>query len=117
MSKNIDIILLKNIVTKTLFFHTYYYCTGMVIGSCTHNHTTYLECSHGNQHICFNPTYLLQEQWLEIRNILNPGNLVSHTQVFRTDKPVSMCFDACAATEKGGYRGTGYVLTLGGGLT
>jgi hypothetical protein len=28
-----------------------------------------------------------------------------------------MCFDACAATEKGGYRGTGYVLTLGGGLT
>jgi hypothetical protein len=28
-----------------------------VIGTYTHNHTTYLVCSHGNQHICFNPTY------------------------------------------------------------
>jgi hypothetical protein len=46
-----------NVVTRTLLFHTYYSCTGFVIGTYTHNHTTYLVCSHGNQHICFNPTY------------------------------------------------------------
>jgi hypothetical protein len=45
------------VVTITLLFHTYYCCAGSVIGSCTHNHTTYLMCSHGNQRICFNPTY------------------------------------------------------------
>jgi hypothetical protein len=64
-----------SVVTKTLLFHTYYYCAGSVIGSCIHNHTTYLVCSHGNQHICFNPTYCPQEQWLEIRSVCFPGNL------------------------------------------
>jgi hypothetical protein len=47
----------RNVVTRTLLFHTYYSCAGTVIKSCTHNHTTYSVCSHGNQHICFNPTY------------------------------------------------------------
>jgi hypothetical protein len=91
------------VVTKTLLFHTYYSCAGSVIRSCTHNHTNYLVCSHGNQHICFNPTYCLQKQWLEISSIRNPGNLISRTQVFSPDKLVSMLFDACAAIDKGGY--------------
>jgi hypothetical protein len=90
-----------NVVTRTLLFHTYYSCAGSVIGSCTHNHTTCLEWSYGNQHICFNPTYCLWEQWLEIRSIRNPGNLVSY------NKPVSILFDACAAIDKGGYGGIG----------
>jgi hypothetical protein len=72
----------RRVVTRTLLFHTYYFhsyysCAGSVIRSCTHNHTTYLVCSHGNQHICFNPTYHPQEQCLEIQGIWNPGNLVS----------------------------------------
>jgi hypothetical protein len=66
-----------NVVTSTYLFHTYYSWAGTVIGSYTHNHTTYLECSHGNQHICFNPTYHPREQWLEIRTICNPGNLAA----------------------------------------
>jgi hypothetical protein len=74
-----------SVVTRTLLFHTYYSCAGSVMGSCTHNHTTYLVCSHGNQHIYFNPTYRPQEQWLEIKSIRNPGNLVNHTQVFSPD--------------------------------
>jgi hypothetical protein len=76
-----------------------------VIRACTHNHTTYLVCSHSNQHICFNPTYCPWEQWLEIRSILNPGKLVSHTQVFDPDKPVSVFFDAYAAIDQGGCGG------------
>jgi hypothetical protein len=28
------------------------------LSSCTHNHTTYLVCSHGNQQICFNSSLL-----------------------------------------------------------
>jgi hypothetical protein len=52
-----------------VIFHTYYSFAGSVIGSCTHNHTTYLMCSHSNQYICFNPTYHPWEQWLEIRGI------------------------------------------------
>jgi hypothetical protein len=55
-----------NVVTRTLLFHTYYSCAGSVIRSCTHNHTTCLVCSHGNQHICFNSTFCPQEQWLDI---------------------------------------------------
>jgi hypothetical protein len=94
-----------NVVSRTLLFRTYYSCAGSVIGSCTHNHTTYLVCSHGNQHICFNPTYRPWEQWLEIQSICNHGNLVCHTQVFRPDKPVSMLFDACAAIDQDGYGG------------
>jgi hypothetical protein len=72
------------------------------------NHTTYLVCSHGNQHICFNPTYHPQEQWLEIRSVCHPGNIVSHTQVFSPDKPVSVLFDACAAIDKAGCGGIHY---------
>jgi hypothetical protein len=49
-----------------------------------------------------------QEQWLEIQSICNSGNLVSHTQVFNTDKPMSMLFDAGAAIDQGGYGGMGY---------
>jgi hypothetical protein len=43
-------------VTKTLVFHTYYSCEGTIVGSCTHNHTTYSVCFHDGQYICFNPT-------------------------------------------------------------
>jgi hypothetical protein len=55
----------------------------------------------------FKHTYYPWEQWLEIRNICNPGNLVSHTQVFSPDKPVSMFSDACADIDKGGCGGIG----------
>jgi hypothetical protein len=96
-----------SVVTRTLLFHTYYSHAGSVIGSCTHNHTTYLVCSHGNQHICFNPTYRPQEQWLEIRSVCNPGNLISHTQVFSTVEPVSVFFDACAVIDQGSCGGIG----------
>jgi hypothetical protein len=53
-----------SVVTGTLLFHTYYSCAGTIIGSCIHNHTTDLVCSHGNQHICFNPIYHPREQRL-----------------------------------------------------
>jgi hypothetical protein len=53
------------------------------------------------------PHLLLSEQWLEIRSVCHPGNLVSCSQVFSPDKPVSMFFDACAAIDKGGCGGTG----------
>jgi hypothetical protein len=61
----------------------YYSCAGTGIRSCTHNHTIYSVCSRGNQHICFNPTYCPQEQWLEIRSICNSGNLLSCAQDYR----------------------------------
>jgi hypothetical protein len=95
-----------SVVTRTLLFHTHYSCAGSVIRSCTHNHTTYLVCSHRNKHICFNPTYCPWEQWLEIRSVCHPGNLISRSQVFSPDKPVSMLFDACVAIDKGGCGGT-----------
>jgi hypothetical protein len=44
---------------------------------------------------------------LEIGSVHNPGNIISHTQVFSPDKPVSMLFDVCAAIDKGGCGGTG----------
>jgi hypothetical protein len=47
-------------VTRILLFHTYYSCAGSVIRSRTHNHITYVVWSDGNQHICFNLTYLPQ---------------------------------------------------------
>jgi hypothetical protein len=96
-----------SIVTRILLFHTYCSCAGTVIGACTHNHTTYLVCSHGDQHICFNPTHHPQEQWLEIWSVHSPGNLVSRTQVFNPDKPVSMFFEACVAIDQGGCGGIG----------
>jgi hypothetical protein len=97
-----------SVVTKTLLFHTYCSCAGTIIRSCTHNHTTYLVCSHGNQHICFNATYCPWEQWSEIKSICNSGNLISHTQVFSPDEPVSLLFDECVAIDQGGCGGTGY---------
>jgi hypothetical protein len=44
---------------------------------------------------------------LEIRSIHNPGNLVSHIQMFSPGKPVSMLFDACEAIDKGRSGGIG----------
>jgi hypothetical protein len=76
-----------------------YSCAGSVIGSCTHNHTIYQVCSHDNQFTCFNPTYHLVEQWLELRNGHLIGNIVTCTQVFDPEKPMSL-FDACAAIDK-----------------
>jgi hypothetical protein len=51
-----------SVVTKTLVFHTYYSCAGTVIGSCTHNYTTYSVCSYYGQYICFKPIYHYWEQ-------------------------------------------------------
>jgi hypothetical protein len=99
--------LAESAVTRTLLFHTCYSCAGSVIRACTHNCTTYLALSHGDQHICFNSTYCPREQWLEVWSIHNPGNLVSCTQVFNPDEPVSVFFDACAAIDQGGCGGTG----------
>jgi hypothetical protein len=79
-----------------------------------HTLTTILPCSHGNQHIYFNSTCCSQEQWLEIQSIRNPGNLISHTQLFNPDKPVSVLSDACAAIDQDRYKGIGYSY---GGLT
>jgi hypothetical protein len=104
----ISLLLLTWSSSRTLLFHTYYSCAGSDIRSCAHNHTTYVVCSHGNQHICFNPTYCPWEQWLEVRSIWNHGTLVSCTQVFSSDKPVSLFFDACAAIDQGGCGGIGY---------
>jgi hypothetical protein len=90
----------RHIDTKTLLFHTYYSCAGSVIGLCTHNHTIYQVCSYDNQFICFNPTYHPVEQWLELRSGHLAGNIVTRTQVFDPEKPVSLLFDACAAIDK-----------------
>jgi hypothetical protein len=97
----------RNVVTRTLLFHIYYSCVGSVTGPCTHNHTTYLVCSHGNQHTCFNHTHCSLEQWLEIQSICDPGNLINCTQVFNPDKSVSMLFGACAPIDQGRYGGIG----------
>jgi hypothetical protein len=95
-----------NVVTRTLLFHTYYSCAGSVIRSCTHNHTIYSVCSHGNQHICFNPTYHPREQWLEIKSVCNPGNLVSHTLI----APINQCLCSLMHVQpRRGYGGTGCV--------
>jgi hypothetical protein len=51
-------------------------------------------CSHDNQFTCFNPTYCPVEQWLELRSGHLSGNIVTHTQVFDPEKPVSLLFDA-----------------------
>jgi hypothetical protein len=66
-----------------------------IIGSYTHNHTNYSVCSHGNQHVCFNPTYSSREQRLEVLgfNSIIRGGIRDHincTQVFNPDKPVSV---------------------------
>jgi hypothetical protein len=77
---------------------TYYSCAGNVIGSCTHNCTIYSVCSHGNQRICFNPTYRPKEQWLKVHRFDGSiwgavRDLINLTQVFNSDKPVSVFFD------------------------
>jgi hypothetical protein len=64
------------------------------------NHTSYLVCSHGSQHICFNLTYSPQEQWLEIRSLHRAGERINHTRVSDPNEPVSMYFDVCAAIAK-----------------
>jgi hypothetical protein len=89
-----------HIVTKTLLFHTCYSCADSVIGSCTHNHMIYQVCSHDNQYTCFNPTYCPVEQWLELRSGHLAGNIVTQTQVFDPEKPVSLLFDACGAIDR-----------------
>jgi hypothetical protein len=62
---------------------------------------------HGNQQICFSPTYRPQERWLAIWSVHHYGNLVSRSQAFSPDKPVSMPFDACVAIDKGRCGDTG----------
>jgi hypothetical protein len=88
------------VVTRTLLFHSYYSCAGTVIGSCTHNHTTYFVCSYVNQNIYFNPTYHPQEQWLEVQSFHNAGSLINYTRISDLNKPVSIYFDMCAAIAK-----------------
>jgi hypothetical protein len=45
---------------------------------------------------------------LEIQSICNPRNLISHTKVFDSEKPVSVLIDVCAATDQGECGGMGY---------
>jgi hypothetical protein len=40
------------------------------------------------------------EQWLELRSGYLAGNIVTHTQVFDPEKPVSLLFDACVTIDK-----------------
>jgi hypothetical protein len=89
-----------SVISRTLLFRTYYSCAGSVIGSCTHNRAIYLVCSHGNQHISFNPTCYPWEQWLEVQSFHSTGDLINHTRVSDPNKPVSIYFDVCAAIAK-----------------
>jgi hypothetical protein len=89
-----------SVVTKTLVFHTYYSCVGTVVGSCTHNHTTYSVCSPDGQCICFNPIYHPWDQWLEVESFTNTGELISWTQGYNPKRPVSIYFDVCAVIAK-----------------
>jgi hypothetical protein len=90
-------------VTRTLLFHTDYSYAGTVIGSCTYNHTIYSVCSHGNQHIRFNPTCCPQEQWSEAwrcDGAMGGGEFrdgINCPQVFNPNKPVLVFFDICLA--------------------
>jgi hypothetical protein len=56
-----------------------------MIRLCTHNHTTYLVCTHGN---LLQPHLPPREQGLEIQSVHNPRNLVNHTQVL---SPENQC--------------------------
>jgi hypothetical protein len=47
-----------------------------------------------------NPTYHSVEQWLELRSGHLAGNIITLTQVFDPEKPVSLLFDACVAIDK-----------------
>jgi hypothetical protein len=77
------------VVTKTLVFHTYYSCAAILVGSCTHNHTTYSVCCHDGQCICFKPICLPQEQWLQVWSFTSTGGLISQTH-----------FDVCVVIAK-----------------
>jgi hypothetical protein len=96
-----------NVVTGTLLVHIYYSCPSTVIWSCTHNHTVYSVCSHGNQHICFNPTYRPPRAMVRDQECLQSWEPYQPHQVFSPDKAVSLFFDACVAIDKGGCGGTG----------
>jgi hypothetical protein len=78
-------------ISKTLVFQTYYSCASTVVGSCTHNNTTYSVCFHDGQYICFNPIYCPQEQWLEVQSITSTGKLINHTWINDPTKPVYVC--------------------------
>jgi hypothetical protein len=92
------------VVTRTLLFHTYYSCAGTSMG---HAFTTIPLIWCAPMVICLNPTYCPREQWLDVWSIHNPGNFVSHTQVFNPDKPLSLFFDTYVATDQGGFGGIG----------
>jgi hypothetical protein len=81
------------VVTKTLVFHIYYSCAGTLVGSSTHNNSTYSVCCHDSKYICFNPIYGPQEQWLEVQSYTSTRDLISCTQVYNPQKPVSIYFD------------------------
>jgi hypothetical protein len=84
-------------VTKTLVFHTYYFCAGTIVGSCTHSHTTHSVCFLDGQCICFNPIHRPWEQWLELQSFTSSGKLVNCTQVNDPNKSVSVFYDVCVA--------------------
>jgi hypothetical protein len=42
----------------------------------------------------------LIDLWLELKSGHLAGNIVTCTQVFNPEKPVSLLFDACAAIDK-----------------
>jgi hypothetical protein len=91
-----------SVAARTLLFHTYYSCAGTIMRSCMHNLTIYSVCSHGNQHVCFNPTYSPGEQWVEVWRFGGAvwggiRDLINCTRVFNPDKPASVFFDVCAA--------------------
>jgi hypothetical protein len=88
-----------SIVTRTLLFHTYYSCAGTVIGSCTHNHTIYSVCSHGNQHICLLQPHL-QPSGAMTGSLKLSQQLINHIRVSDSNKPVPINFDVCATIAK-----------------
>jgi hypothetical protein len=72
----------ESVVTKTLISHTCYSCAGIVVGSCTYNHTIYSLCFHDRQCIHFNPICCPQEQWLGIQSFTSTVELIIWTQVY-----------------------------------
>jgi hypothetical protein len=64
------------------------------------NNITYSVCSLGSQYICFNPIYPPGEQWLEFQSFTSTGELISQTQVYNPERPLSMDFDVCVIIAK-----------------
>nr|XP_033799274.1 endogenous retrovirus group 3 member 1 Env polyprotein [Geotrypetes seraphini]XP_033799275.1 endogenous retrovirus group 3 member 1 Env polyprotein [Geotrypetes seraphini] len=104
-----------NQVEMALLYRTQFRChIAPLPDVCSYEGVNYRKCQTTDGVICYQPTSIKDEKWVEVRINGADGPLVNQTPIVDPRKPVTVYFDACGVADRAaGLENSKYSVTCG----